>query len=340
MKEYFSFLSPKSLITLCISALFVNTIKSFISGFSLLLQLVLTLSVVILYAIGIVIKRSIKRYRDLADELRECHEQLAAGKQINKELQDKIQLLNRSIVLQHALTSFIEASEILESAQLYHYTKNKDIKPDDIFVKIVVSFKASAAKKDVEINSILQSSFVFETTLFNEINDFFKQFNEYYGQREKKRDVFIEATLGTYNVSLIKKLTESLNNIQSISDIHPFHYSYYRILMVLHSIYNKNNSISIESLLKDVNIENQLLLGKKTGLLGTIFMDNMYCFNNRRSLLKKDRIYITFPVNIKNENYIALISVSQDGFRGGIEDIEREVYSLFYKRIKEVFENS
>lgn len=67
----------------------------------------------------------------------------------------------------------------------------------------------------------------------------------------------------------------------------------------------------IETILKNQEIENELILRRKTGLLGSIIIHDTYIFKNQSSSTKANRVYCSFPYDT-DKNIVLLISLSND----------------------------
>ena len=124
-------------------------------------------------------------------------------------------------------------------------------------------------------------------------------------KKEKAHTAFLES-----GQELCNNLLNSLNSIKTIDEIGDFHCEMYRVLARLLPAISKE---AFERYLKDEQIEMALIKRKKTGILGSVILNDLYIFRNQNSISKSDRIYFTFPYDRK-DNIIMLASISGSCF--------------------------
>ena len=75
-------------------------------------------------------------------------------------------------------------------------------------------------------------------------------------------------------------------------------------------------------------IEYYLLNGKRTGILNSILLEDLFMFKYTRNSHKKNgRAYVCFPINIVYQNYIVVFSLQTNDLDENIE-LEQEIEVL------------
>lgn len=215
---------------------------------------------------------------------------------------------NRNNRFREVLESFVNNNEGVDSAQIYKYS-SKYLKR---YIQIKVSYQEGYAYEGVDINNILQTYYNIKKSdykQFKEILDMWKRYLINYNIFCKtERECLEENLLKKINDLLIKyhKELNSLNTIKQVKDIH---FDKYRIVLLLVRMLSDNNDITkVENILANQEVEEHLNNAKRTGILGSILLEDTYIFKHRRMNSKNGRIYICFYVEIYKENYIVLFA--------------------------------
>ena len=110
------------------------------------------------------------------------------------------------------------------------------------------------------------------------------------------------------------------------------HFTEYRIITLLiriarrlsTTVFDKNRILGNDYF----ELENYLLNGKRTGILSSILLEEIFMFKYTRNSHKKDgRAYVSFPLNISMRQYICVFSIQTSDLDKNI-DLEYEIKSL------------
>lgn len=184
----------------------------------------------------------------------------------------------------------VNEMEYIESIQAFQYSLKND--RDARYIKL--SFLTGRADERIEINTILQTYYAFSYITYKKLKAVSMKYDTYKaalakdpGKAEEAFDEFRSA-----GMELLEYMTSKLGEIDSVDKINKFHCEMYRASLCLLSAILKK---PVETLLEKPEIEEALIRCKKTGIIGSIIFDDIFVFRNQTSLIKKGRIYFTFP---------------------------------------------
>lgn len=294
---------------------------------------------------------TIKKYKkELDDTIKEYNKELNDKDKIIKEKNSIIrekesQLANTSnIVLNkagdfadfsrllrfnEALKGFVDNNTIVECAQMYSYSTKRV----NNSVIIRVCYDCSYCSDEIDINNLAQCHYEIDYNDYNILKSLISSWKklastEYIQIPEK--DILIKYIVNQIN-SLYKKYYNTLNDLSDISEINNFHFSQYRILTLLSRLARRKSTTMFDKnriLKAPPEIENYLLNGKRTGILNSILLEDIFMFKYTRNSHKKDgRAYVAFPLNISMQNYIFVFSIQTIDLDENI-DLEFEINSL------------
>lgn len=240
---------------------------------------------------------------------------------------------NKNNRFREVLEAFVNNNEGVDSAQIYRYSS----KYSKESIKIRVSYQEGYAHEGVDINNILQTYYSIkndEYKQFKEILDMWKRYLTNYNIFCKtERECLEDNLLGKIN-QLLNQYHGELNVIDSIEMVNDSHFDKYRIMLLLIRMLSNNNNITqIENILQNSEIEEYLNNGKRTGILGSILLEDAYIFKHRGKNSKNGRIYICFYVEIYRENYIVLFACPPSELDVLYEDEEWK-WNLKYESLK------
>ena len=248
--------------------------------------------------------------------------------QINKKKkqcisENELEIIN--LKLENALSDF----GYIESIQVYshHY------KTDREFKYLKVEFLTGAADERIEINSVMQTYFYIPHTIANKLKDFSNAYKIYTKSDAEYRNAAWKNVV-TYGEEICSNIYDILNKLESTDEIKVPHYELYRILTV---ILPTIKQASFKQFLRRSDIENELIKGKRTGLLGSIILDDIYVFKNENSSEKCGRIYLTFPLTLA-KHLIVLVALNCEYFSRVTEGNMKEYYSSIINYIEEINE--
>lgn len=211
--------------------------------------------------------------------------------------------------LTDSLNEYFDNTEVMESIQLFLSPKLPTIEEANTMeeINIPLQFVSGKAKTFSNTNALLNINYKFEKTIYHDIKKLFDLRNKYYSNNNKQRDPSTEKDIQKDALELFNKIQNGLDNIKSISDITDTDYASYKLLEILANVVIGDKAlVSCDRMLQSENIELQLKYGQRTGMLGAIFTESLYCFYNENSLTKKDRMYFSVPISYKQKHLILL----------------------------------
>lgn len=204
------------------------------------------------------------------------------------------------------LKSFVENNIGVDAVQIYRYSSKINGKT----MKIRLNYEQGFAYEDVDINGLLQAYYTIDVGCFDKINNIVDLWSNLINNDNISAFEYeaLEEKLFKNAEDLLTYLIGELNAICSISDIQEYHYTYYRILILLINIIAKEKTFS--GVLENEIIEQYLIQGKRTGILGAVLLKDNYIFKHVGKSSKNGRIYMSFPIKLYDEKYVVLISIS------------------------------
>lgn len=240
---------------------------------------------------------------------------------------------NRKNRFNEVLESFVNNNDLVDSAQIYKYSSkfnNKD------YLNIRLSYEEGYAYDGIEINNILQGYYKIgrkEYTKFKEIVKFWKRIlvcGDEYIDKEKKS---LEENLLNDIEELLTQIVEKLQKIESKDRIEEADYTMYAVASLLIRLlwWNNDEISAFENIVSNSEIDSYLKNGKRTGVLGSILLEDSYIFKHEGKSLKKDRFYFTFHLEVYGQNYIVLFAIAED------EITETDKWNIIFENLKEDF---
>lgn len=243
---------------------------------------------------------------------------------------------SRLLRFNDALKGFTENNTIVECVQMYSYsTKRVNNK---VVIKVV--YDSNYCSDGIDINNLAQCYYDIDYKDYNTIKkvvSLWKKLSSDVFIPLPEKDSMIRMLVDGIN-DIYRKYNNSLRNIKNISDINSFHFTQYRIMTLLLRLARRQSITMFDKntiLGKDKSdIEDYLLNGKRTGILNSILLEDIFMFKYTRNSHKKDgRAYIAFPINIAMQNYICVFSIQILDLDETI-DLEHEIKSLRHDIVK------
>lgn len=262
-------------------------------------------------------------------ELREKDNQLKHTSGIILNRSGDFAEFNRLLRFNEVLKEFTEHHMIVECAQMYTYSTKRV----DNSVVIKVEYDCSYCSDGIDINNLSQCYYDIDYNDFHTIKDIISVWKKLSSEHMafSEMDSLIELLVNKIN-TLYRKYYQDLRSLNSISEVTSFHFTQYRIITLLLRIarrqsttmFDKNKILGNDK--KD--IEDYLLNGKRTGILNSILLEDIFMFKYTRNSHKKDgRAYVAFPLRISMKNYICVFSIQILDLDPNI-DLEYEIKSL------------
>lgn len=292
-------------------------------------------------------------YTELESRIEKLKQEVGSKQEIIKEKEIQLNhtsgiILNRSgdfanfnrlLRFNEVLKGFTENNTIVECVQMYSYSTKRV--EDKVVIKVV--YDCSFCSDGIDINNLAQCHYDINYNDYNTLKNtiaIWKKLssNVYYPFPEK--DSMIKIVVDGIN-DIYRKYHNTLKSLININEINNFHFTQYRIMTLLSRMARRQSVTMFDKntiLGKDKEeIEDYLLNGKRTGILNSILLEDIFMFKYTRNSHKKDgRAYVAFPINISMQNYICVFSIQTLDLDKNI-DLEHEIKSLrkdFVKRFE------
>lgn len=237
---------------------------------------------------------------------------------------------NKLLRFNEVLESFTENNTIVECVQMYRYSTKRV----DNSVVIKVEYDCCYCSDGIDINNLAQCYYDIDYNDYHIIKDIvhiWKRLSLSDHMSYTIKDAIIKELVREINY-LYRKYNDNLKSLNSIADVKSYHFTQYRIMTLLlrlarrqsTTMFDKNKILGADK----SDIENYLLNGKRTGILNSILLEDIFMFKYTRNSHKKDgRAYIAFPMNISMQNYICVFSIQTLELDKNI-DLEYEIKAL------------
>ncbi|MBR5021632.1 MAG: hypothetical protein IKY18_00275 [Oscillospiraceae bacterium] len=225
-------------------------------------------------------------------------------------------------VLNKTLLTVVDENEHIESMQAFQHR----VKNDDGRKYIKLSYLAGAANERIEINTILQTYFYFSYPIHKKIRNVSSRYNKYLCETDPIQKEEYWTDFADAGNELCNQLKDSLDALNSVSEIEERHCDMYRVLAKLLPTIA---GVAIESFLQKSDVEEALVKRKKTGILGALVINDLYIFRNRTSVTKGNRIYFAFPYSIEKD--IVFLGSIDGGYFDEMSAVEAYCKSIVSK---------
>ena len=214
------------------------------------------------------------------------------------------------------LKKYFAKSEVLESIQLFSVPELPSLEKANSLTKIEIPlhFVDGMAKETSNTNALFNINYTLDKSTYHDVKKLFDMRNQYYDRKDSQRNPEVENDIQREAVRVFEMIKDHLNSISSKNDIKDYHYVYYKLLDILANIVI-GKGIQYSNLLDAPDIEEQLRYGQRTGMLGAIFTEQLYCFYNENSMTKKDRLYFSVPILYKKKRLILLGICNKNNLR-------------------------
>lgn len=224
---------------------------------------------------------------------------------------------SNGIRFEEILTEFVNKNLIIDSAQIYRLTRNK-YNNDVVFT---LNYEKGYCKAGFDINSIFQTNYVLKYDVYIKFRrEIWRRWRRMHDENLKiweKEELYYHISQSA--CELVEKICDRFQKIDSIGIVNENDFSYYRLLSILGlilmghdgvitfdddiigNIINRNNE-------NDNRIERYLRRGKRTGVLGSILLENVFIFNHVGESRKNGRMYVSFYFEDLNIPYIMIFS--------------------------------
>lgn len=237
---------------------------------------------------------------------------------------------NRLLRFNEALKGFVENNTIVECVQMYSYSTKRM----GNIVNIRVNYDTGFCSDGIDINNLAQCYYDIDYNDYNtlkDIIDIWKRLSSDVHFLMAEKDSMLQILVQGIN-QIYRKYHNELKNITDINMIDNIHFTQYRIMTLLSRLARRQSTTMFDKsrILGDNNsaIEDYLLNGKRTGILNSILLEDIFMFKYTRNSHKKDgRAYVAFPLNISMQKYICIFSIQTLDLDKNI-DLEYEIKSL------------
>lgn len=240
---------------------------------------------------------------------------------------------NRRTRFHEVLESFVNNNGIVDCSQIYKYSAKYD--KDNINIKL--SYEEGYAYEGIEINNILQMYYSINRDYYDRFNEILFLWKKYiingkeYTSTER---LCLETDLLQRIENLLTEIITELSSIDEKSKVKNIDFDTYRLATLLIRMLSNNECVTeFENILEKEEIETFLCSGKRTGILGSILLEDTFIFKHVGNSSKHGRVYFTFNIEIYEENYVVLYTVTPR------EMDETEKWNVIFEELKNDFIN-
>lgn len=202
---------------------------------------------------------------------------------------DELDMLNKTLM------AVVDENEHIESMQAFQHR----VKNGEGLKYIKLSYLTGVANERIEINTVLQTYFYFTYPTHKKMRNVSSRYDKYLRETDSIQKETYKTEFLTAGNDLCNQLLNSLNTLDSASEIKEIHCDMYRVLAKLLPTISGE---AIESFLQKNEVEEALIKRKKTGILGSLVINDLYIFRNQTSLAKGNRIYFAFPYSTEKKH--------------------------------------
>ena len=205
------------------------------------------------------------------------------------------------------LKQFVDKKTIVDSAQIYRITRNKE------YSRIVITLNhvKGYCKAGLDINSLLQTNFVLKYDVYKMFRrGVFRKWN-----RLKYEDLKSWEAAELYNeISVTAKeiasiIMKRMRKIDCVGIVEDNDFSYYRLLSILSLILMGGDGIiTFDEVSMDKEINRYLRGGKRTGVLGAVLLEDIFIFSHKGESKKNGRMYVSFYFEDMGNPYVTIFS--------------------------------
>lgn len=273
--------------------------------------------IIISFVYGEINKRKNDMINRLEALLDEKNRQLAQTHQILYNRYGEFAEFSNGIRFENILREFVDKNIIIDSAQIYRVTRNKNHSR----VVFTLNYEKGYCKAGFDINSMLQTHYVLKYDIYIKFRrEIWRKWRRLHNDKLKsweKAELYYNISQSAYY--LVEKICNRFRKIDCIGVINEDDFSYYRLLSILALILLGEDGVItydddiIRNIInhknKDSNkIERYLRCGKRTGVLGSILLEDVFIFTHKGDSRKNGRMYVSFYFEELNVPYIAIFS--------------------------------
>lgn len=208
---------------------------------------------------------------------------------------------------EEVLKDFVNKKTIVDSAQIYRITRNKEGKR----IIITLNHVKGYCKAGMDINSLLQTKYVLNYDVYKAFRrGVFRKWC-----RLKNENLRSWEAIELYNSisvsarKIINIIYKRLNKMDRIGIVEDNDFSYYRLLSILSLILTGgDNLITFDDITKDNDVNQYLRKGKRTGVLGAILLEDIFIFSHKGESRKNGRMYVSFYFEDGGNPYVTIFS--------------------------------
>ena len=233
---------------------------------------------------------------------------------------------SRELNFEEALKQFVDKYTIVNSAQIYKVTRNKENN------KIVITLNhiKGYCKNGFDINSMLQTTYSLNYDIYKTFRREVWRKWKILRDNELKSWEWIElySDISESARKIVGKIYERFNKLDSIGIVNDNDFSYYRLLSVLAlMLAGKDNLIKFDEVTGKEDIDKCLRRGKRTGVLGAILLEDIFVFSHKGESKKNGRMYVSFYYEDREVPYVTIFSLTPKNLSERL-DFKEEIVSL------------
>lgn len=263
--------------------------------------------VCISFAIDYLIEPLKNKIMVLENALEEKDRQLSETHGIVYHRYGEFARFSRELNFEEALRQFVDKYTIVNSAQIYRVTRNKE----NNRILITLNHIKGYCKNGFDINSILQTTYVLNYEVYKTFRrDVWRKWKMLRDDNLKSwewLELYEDVSAGSKKI--VEKICKRFSKIDRVGIVEDNDFSYYRLLSILELILTgTDNVIIFDNVTGKEEIDKCLRRGKRTGVLGSILLEDIFVFSHKGESKKNGRMYVSFYFEDKGVPYVTIFS--------------------------------
>lgn len=261
----------------------------------------------IAFIVGGIIEPKNREIEKMKGIIEEKNRQLAQTHQIVYNRYGEFACFANGVRFEKILKEFVDKNIIVDSAQIYRITKNREHKR----IVITLNYEKGYCKANFDINSLLQTRFILNYGVYIKFRrEVWRRWRRLQNENLKsweKAELYNHISKNAKE--LVDVICERFDKLNNIGIVEENDFSYYRLLSILVlMLLGKDGMIEYENVIGDNKINRYLRRGKRTGVLGAILLEDVFIFTHKGESRKNGRMYVSFYFEEYNVPYVTIFS--------------------------------
>lgn len=263
---------------------------------------------------------------ELENTIKEKDRQLSETHGILYHRYGEFARFSRELNFEESLKQFVDKYTIVNSAQIYRITRNKE----NNRIIITLNHIKGYCKNGFDINSMLQTTYILNYEIYKTFRrDVWRKWKILRDNNLKSWEwLELYEDISESAKKIVDEIYKRFNKIDCVGIVENNDFSYYRLLSILALILTgSDNLIRFDEVTGRKEIDQYLRRGKRTGVLGSILLEDIFIFSHKGESRKNGRMYVSFYYEDNEVPYVTIFSLSPKNLSERW-DFKEEIISL------------